>query len=138
VSDGQSLKRLTRATYRFLGLLGCSALVLTWGLEDLTVLGVSRIWDHGFGSPDPISIFTNQAFQGENPSMIFQDTLTLNLPQLWFSIFYFTYNGILTTMHTGYEWSQFAKGAKRYALVTRGWSSAQHTGYSFHFRTAFR
>jgi hypothetical protein len=108
----QSLKRLTRATYRFLGLLACSALVFTWGLEDLTVLGVSRIWDHGFSGPDPNSIFTNQAFQGENPSMIFQDTLTLNLPQLWFSIFYFTYNGILTTMHTGYEWSQFAKRRK--------------------------
>jgi hypothetical protein len=108
----QSLKRLTRATYRFLGLLACSALVFTWGLEDLTALGVSRMWDHGFSSPDPNSIFTNPAFQGESPGIIFQDTLTLNLPQLWFSIFYFTYNGILTTMHTGYEWSQFAKRRK--------------------------
>jgi hypothetical protein len=44
--------------------------------------------------------------------MIFQDTLTLNLPQLWFSVFYFTYNGILTTMHTGHEWSQFARRRK--------------------------
>jgi hypothetical protein len=62
---------------------------------------MTSIWDYGFSGPDPNAIFTNPNLQGEARDTMLRDVVIINTPQLLFSVLYFIYNGIFTSMLSG-------------------------------------
>ena len=102
-----------------------SSILLEWGRNNLSSLGISNTWVSGFDIVNPESIFSYHAtfstiisnsttntydiVQTDKARTLFADVVTTNTPQLLFSALYFVYNGMFTSMVTAAEWTRFAK-----------------------------
>ena len=109
----------------YIALLAASLAVLMLGIRHLHNMGINTPLAQGFGSVNPNSIFTYPAsfstfstnstysvIQTNKSQTLFADVITVNTPQLLFSMLYFMYNGMFTTMVTSAEWTRFAKVRK--------------------------
>jgi hypothetical protein len=108
--------------FSYIALAVATIFILQCGVRDMQNLGISDSWNQGFGSINPNAIFGNPATlsavfsPGSNTTAIqysttqtnksktlFADILTVNTPQLLFSLLYFMYNGMFTSMLTAAE-----------------------------------
>src|ERR1700722_20305705 len=109
----------------YVALAVATIFILQRGVRDLQKLGISDPWNQGLGSINPNAIFGNPATfstvfspgshntagqysttQTNKSKTLFADVLTVNTPQLLFSLLYFMYNGMFTSMLTATEWTQ--------------------------------
>jgi hypothetical protein len=125
----------------YVALAVATIFILQRGVRDLQKLGISDPWNQGLGSINPNAIFANPATfstvfspgsnntagqysttQTNKSKTLFADVLTVNTPQLLFSLLYFMYNGMFTSMLTAAEWTQFAvtRKALRVSRPRRG------------------
>ncbi|EFR02719.1 hypothetical protein MGYG_05717 [Nannizzia gypsea CBS 118893] len=75
----------------------------TLGYGFSTISDSSGIWLVGLQATDPRTLIV-----GDWPTSLVSNTLMANLPQLIYSIIYFAFNSIVTTMTMAAEWSQYA------------------------------
>ncbi|EFR01229.1 hypothetical protein MGYG_04233 [Nannizzia gypsea CBS 118893] len=82
------------------------AFLLGIGLS--TMSSKTGIWAAGLQALDFRTLISANFW----PTSLISNTLIANLPQLVYSIIYFAYNGILTTMAMSAEWSKYATQRK--------------------------
>ncbi|KAK2882551.1 hypothetical protein FQN49_000236 [Arthroderma sp. PD_2] len=85
----------------FISVVICSTL-LGHGLSAMQ--DRSGLWTAKLQALDSRTLITGQSW----PKSMISNTLIANMPQLIYSIIYFAFNGILTTMTMAAEWSQYA------------------------------
>ncbi|KAG8676539.1 hypothetical protein FPOAC1_002544 [Fusarium poae] len=89
-----------------------TCVLLVWGIREIYgPQNVKSLWSLGFGTANEVTLikgnegFSDQPQAGEQN--IFPKVLTSNLPQLIFSLLYFQYNSLYTSMAAAKEWSDF-------------------------------
>ncbi|XPS68893.1 hypothetical protein M3J09_001172 [Ascochyta lentis] len=114
----------TRQLSTFLLLSGCLGAVaglLAWGLRWLSdneqSTSFSALIDIGFGTTDPRTVFRSAI------SSVIGNVLVANIAQVILSFVYLLFNGLLTAMLLGYEWSTYANHRKglRVSTVREGY-----------------
>ena len=95
--------------------LGVSIFLLVFGIKALrTPTTWDNLWSLGFGQANGQAlIMRDVSVRSASPNIVGQSVLA-NIPHLTFSLIYFQWNMILTTMLMGREWNNFSQ--KRAAL----------------------
>ena len=98
-----------------LTLIAASAL-LQQGLQNhmLTSRSLSHLWSLGFGNVSQEALIRfrikhEKTFNLSGSGGLLATVLLANSPQLLLSFLYFSYNGIITCMIMGHEWSSYAQ-----------------------------
>lgn len=84
-------------------------LVLSLGLVHLKQLGISTLFTQGLGIVDPNSAFTPEILGPNDVNKVIRTILLVNTPQLFLSMLYFVYNGLLTRMMCVIEFGKFCQ-----------------------------
>lgn len=104
---------------------------LVWGIKAMSGPHDFRsIWSVGFGKVSELALITfNNSYEDEDVGkQIIQSALSSNLPQVFFSVLYFHYNGVFTAMLAAKEWGDF--GVRRRSLrVSSDPSGQQRSTY---------
>ncbi|KAI1068119.1 hypothetical protein LB507_004337 [Fusarium sp. FIESC RH6] len=95
--------------------------ILIWGI--LAIPGprdIISLWNLGFGAVNEVTVITG--LEDQNRSDLTSVILLSNLPQVGFSLLYFQYNGLFTSMASAKEWSDFGYMRKplRVSSIPRG------------------
>ena len=95
---------------RYLTLFASTTIFLAFGIRALRRDRVTSLWSVGFSGPSPDALYTGGLLSGARN--ISWAAMLINLPQVLFSMLYFTFNSLLTIMHSAHEWSSFTKHRK--------------------------
>ncbi|BCS26984.1 uncharacterized protein APUU_60032A [Aspergillus puulaauensis] len=74
----------------------------------------SRVWKLGLGAADPLTILKGDHW----PVSLIANSLIANTPQAIFSVLYFVFNSVFTTMGLSAEWSDYAVHRKGLRVST--------------------
>jgi len=108
-SNAPSRSRWLVFFFLCLGLTVACATILSITIKDISSNGLkTSLANLGIGTFNPNALFSSNIFSSSTSSNVIRATVLINTPQLLFSFLYFTYNGLLTSMHIAHEWEQFA------------------------------
>lgn len=83
-----------------------SLILLIWGINAMeTATDFKSLWSLGFGQPQEQTLMS---WQGSWTPNIAANVALANLPHLTFSVIYFQWNAIFTSMMIGKEWNDFS------------------------------
>ncbi|RSL50765.1 hypothetical protein CEP53_008696 [Fusarium sp. AF-6] len=112
-----SSRRWATSVFLYCLALGATLFFLSCGIHH--IIGdrdIQALWKIGFGEVSETAILTGMGFKDfrtpDNQVLI--SVFFANLPHILFSILYFQYNGLFTSMVSSNEWSAF--GQKRKAI----------------------
>lgn len=96
----------------FCSLIGATIGILVTCWVALSQIGLTNIWAQGLGTINPNAIFPISGLSGGSDSSLLGAVILINTPQMLFSMLYYLYNSLFTSMWIGREWGQFAQGLK--------------------------
>lgn len=92
---------------RYLTSTAISLFLLIWGIRSLTIPRTwNNIWSLGFGETTDQTIIRSNFLYHNN---VAGNVILANLPHLIFSVMYFQWNAIFTSISMGKEWNDFSQ-----------------------------
>ncbi|PKS08052.1 hypothetical protein jhhlp_006664 [Lomentospora prolificans] len=133
-----SKKRLYRAASRSRWILTLALYILSSSISIIFLIvglkalagpkDMASLWDLGIGAATELTIIRSLQVPTTGSSGLASNVVIANIPQLGLSMVYFSFNGILTAMLAGKEWSRFGS-ARRHLRVSAKPKGAQKSRY---------